>query len=154
MEITDDDVRIKESCSLSSSYTFDKNNMNFLQRSESSASDKNTLSESKKETSFLKSLKNINSSSVSAKKKQFLRSQSVSNPKIESSKHDSRLAQQSSFSTMTSDDLLNWKSKKDSPISVSSSKEPKEQPVLTLASSLKDNSNITVGFTVQDDKKE
>ncbi|XP_051173223.1 inositol hexakisphosphate and diphosphoinositol-pentakisphosphate kinase isoform X5 [Leptopilina boulardi] len=162
MEITDEDVRIKESCSLSSSYTFDKNKMNFLQRSESEICDKNTTSDLKKDTSFLKSFRNIGNSSAassSTKKKQFLRSQSVSNPKIVSSKDaPSRLTQQSSFSTMTSDDLQNWKSssKKELSSPISSSNEQKEQtsPVLTLAGSLKDNSNITVGFTVQDDKKE
>ncbi|XP_043464512.1 uncharacterized protein LOC122499950 isoform X4 [Leptopilina heterotoma] len=159
MDITDEDVRIKESCSLSSSYTSDKSKTNFLQRSESEVCDKNLSSSSsdyKKDTSFLKSLRNIGSASTSAKKKQFLRSQSVSNPKFESSKQDSRLSQQSSFSTLTSEDLQNWKSssKKDSSSPISSSSVQKEQPVLTLASSLKDNSNITVGFTVQDDKKE
>lgn len=160
MEITDEDVRIKESCSLSSSYTSDKSKTNFLQRSESEVCDKNisssVSSDYKKDTSFLKSLRNIGGASTSARKKQFLRSQSVSNPKFESSKQDSRLTQQSSFSTMTSEDLQNWKSssKTDSTSPISSSSVPKEQPVLTLASSLKDNSNITVGFTVQDDKKE
>lgn len=129
-------------------------------RSESEVCDKNisssVSSDYKKDTSFLKSLRNIGGASTSARKKQFLRSQSVSNPKFESSKQDSRLTQQSSFSTMTSEDLQNWKSssKTDSTSPISSSSVPKEQPVLTLASSLKDNSNITVGFTVQDDKKE
>lgn len=164
MDIADDDVRIKETCSLSSSFTSDKSKTSFLQRSESVATEKTTSSDIRgKDNSFLKSLRIIGNSSASAKKNEFLRSQSVSNPKMCSSKHDinygsnyARLAQQSSFSTMTTDDLKNWKPSKNDPISpMSSPRENQvEQPVLTFASNLKDSSHITVGFNLPDDKKE
>ena len=163
MDIADDDVRIKETCSLSSSFSSDKSKTSFLHRSESVATEKTTSSDIRgKDNSFLKSLRNLGGSSASSKKKQFIRSQSVSNPKICSTKHDinygtnyARLAQQSSFSTMTSDDLKNWKPSKNDPISpIPSPREKQEEPILTLASSLKDSSNITVGFNVLDDKKE
>ncbi|XP_033226469.1 inositol hexakisphosphate and diphosphoinositol-pentakisphosphate kinase 2 [Belonocnema kinseyi] len=164
MDIADDDVRIKETCSLSSSFTTDKSKTSFLQRSESVATEKITSYDIRgKDNSFLKSLRIIGNSSASAKKKEFLRSQSVSNPKICSTKHDinygsnyARLAQQSSFSTMTTDDLKNWKPSKNDPVSpmFSPKENQEEQPVLTLASNLKDSSHITVGFNLPEERKE
>ena len=159
MDIADEDVRIKESCSLSSSFISDKSKINLLQRSESIATEKTTSFDIRgRDYSLLKSLKCMESNSASAKKQEFPRSQSVSSPKICSSKQDinygpgyARLAQQSSFSTMTSDDLKNWKPEKDSISPICSPKKPKEEPILTLASSLKNSSNITIGFNIQDD---
>lgn len=60
----------------------------------------------------------------------------------------------SSLSNMSDKDLENWKQ------SMMESKDPfsiemkSEEPILTLASSITSSSSVTIGFNVQDEKKE
>ncbi|XP_024937522.1 inositol hexakisphosphate and diphosphoinositol-pentakisphosphate kinase 2 isoform X5 [Cephus cinctus] len=132
MEIADEDVRIKESTSLSSTFTREN--------------------DSKKMTS--------GPSSSCSRRRNFSRSQSVSTPKVTSEKDISAessfkfTANQGSCSVTSSDDLENRKVNLVEPSSTGSpSKESHDQePILTLASSLKDSSSIKIGFNVQDNK--
>jgi len=56
---------------------------------------------------------------------------------------------------MSDADLENWKlSMLDPTVSRSSETSQQEQPILTVAGSLTDSSNITVGFDVKEKEKE
>ncbi|XP_050445060.1 inositol hexakisphosphate and diphosphoinositol-pentakisphosphate kinase 2 isoform X10 [Cataglyphis hispanica] len=86
------------------------------------------------------------------KRKNFSRSQSVTAPKSVAPKPEPSFSysRQSSFSTMSDADLENWKLNIDS---TRSSGKSQEEPVLTVASSLTDSSNVTMGFDIKQEEK-
>ncbi|XP_061940262.1 inositol hexakisphosphate and diphosphoinositol-pentakisphosphate kinase 2 isoform X34 [Apis cerana] len=150
MEISDEDVRIKEIDNI------DKIKTSVFQKTESSNAEKvqknrdsnETVYEQKKPHSF-----------NSCKRKNFSRSQSVSMPKTSTQKSETNYSYKctsklSSLSNMSDKDLENWKQ------SMMESKDPfsiemkSEEPILTLASSITSSSSVTIGFNVQDEKKE
>lgn len=150
MEISDEDVRIKEIDNI------DKIKTSVFQKTESSNAEKvqknrdsnEAVYEQKKPHSF-----------NSCKRKNFSRSQSVSMPKTSTQKSETNYSYKctsklSSLSNMSDKDLENWKQ------SMMESKDPfsiemkSEEPILTLASSITSSSSVTIGFNVQDEKKE
>lgn len=146
MEIADDDVRIKEFDSISPTNSVDKLKYTV------------GLSPSKK----IDETKKLKINSKNKKSKTILRSQSVTNPKADNVKADdddysyhyssTSATKLGSFSTMTEDDLENWKRKSahNQILTLASPVEGQEPPLLTIASTLKDNSNITIGFNYDD----
>ncbi|XP_043801093.1 inositol hexakisphosphate and diphosphoinositol-pentakisphosphate kinase 2 isoform X8 [Apis laboriosa] len=150
MEISDEDVRIKEIDNI------DKIKSSVFQKTESSNAEKvqknrdsnEAVYEQKKSHSF-----------NSCKRKNFSRSQSVSMPKTSTQKSETNYSYKctsklNSLSNMSDKDLENWKQ------SMMESKDPfsiemkSEEPILTLASSITSSSSVTIGFNVQDEKKE
>lgn len=138
------DVRIKET-----------DNAGALDRKSSQKCDSPSAGKTKKDPS-----KKSNSSgglhASSQKRRNFCRSQSVTAPKSATPKPETTFSysKQSSFSTMSDADLENWKlSMLDPAVSRSSETSQQEQPVLTVAGSLPDNSNVTVGFDVKEKEK-
>ncbi|XP_043280972.1 inositol hexakisphosphate and diphosphoinositol-pentakisphosphate kinase 2 isoform X9 [Venturia canescens] len=137
MEIADEDVRIKEAGG--------------TENVEAVSMSSSNLSLDRVKTARLKNRPKI---------KTMARSQSVSTPQSTSRKIDVDYGCQradtntGSFSTMSCEDLENWKRTAASPSasSVTSPTDVKEEPILTLASSLKGSSNIIIGFNVQDKK--
>ncbi|XP_067212717.1 inositol hexakisphosphate and diphosphoinositol-pentakisphosphate kinase 2 isoform X24 [Linepithema humile] len=100
-----------------------------------------------------KDFKKGGSPHTSQKRKNFSRSQSVTTPKPVAPKVEQNFSysRQSSFSTMSDADLEDWKlSTLDSTASHSPSQQ--KEPILTVASSLTDSSNITVGFDVKEEE--
>ncbi|XP_015180615.1 PREDICTED: inositol hexakisphosphate and diphosphoinositol-pentakisphosphate kinase isoform X2 [Polistes dominula] len=145
MEISDDDVRIKETGSVCSS------------------SDKNkSLTLPKVETANVERGPTHRSKETRHKRKHFLRSQSVSTPKTIVVKSETNFSfksvksKESSFSTMTDKDLEQWKlsTSKQQEDSSTSCTETEKEPILTVASSLTDSPSVTIGFDVQDEEKE
>ncbi|XP_014604486.1 PREDICTED: inositol hexakisphosphate and diphosphoinositol-pentakisphosphate kinase isoform X2 [Polistes canadensis] len=145
MEISDDDVRIKETGSVCSSS--DKNKSLTLPKVETANVERGPTHRSKKETRH--------------KRKNFLRSQSVSTPKTIVVKSETNFSfksvksKESSFSTMTDKDLEQWKlstSKQED--SSTSCTETGKEPILTVASSLTDSPSVTIGFDIQDEQNE
>ncbi|XP_043487040.1 inositol hexakisphosphate and diphosphoinositol-pentakisphosphate kinase 2 isoform X21 [Polistes fuscatus] len=144
MEISDDDVRIKETGSVCSS------------------SDKNkSLTLPKVETANVERGPTHRSKETRHKRKNFLRSQSVSTPKTIVVKSETNFSfksvksKESSFSTMTDKDLEQWKlstSKQED--SSTSCTETEKEPILTVASSLTDSPSVTIGFDIQDEQNE
>ncbi|KAK0165960.1 hypothetical protein PV328_004430 [Microctonus aethiopoides] len=147
MEIADDDVRIKEFDSISPTNSVDKLKYTV------------GLSPSKK----IDETKKLKINSKNKKSKTILRSQSVTNPKADNVKADddddysyhyssTSATKLGSFSTMTEDDLENWKRKSanNQILTLASPVEGQEPPLLTIASTLKDNSNVTIGFNYDD----
>lgn len=132
-DISHSDIRIKESDNMSTSTV------------------KSCMTSSPRKDS-----KKSSSSHSPQKRKNFCRSQSVSTPKVEEQKPELNLSyqctsKQNLFSTMSDIDLEDWKSNiTDS--SVSDVKQ--EEPILTLASSFTDSSNVTIGFNVPEKKNE
>jgi len=94
---------------------------------------------------------------TSQKRKNFSRSQSVTTPKLVAPKIEpnSSYSRQSSFSTTMSDaDLEVWKlSALDLTASHSSGTTQQKEPILTVAGSLTDSSNVTVGFDVKEEEE-
>ncbi|XP_071871038.1 inositol hexakisphosphate and diphosphoinositol-pentakisphosphate kinase isoform X4 [Bombus fervidus] len=142
MEISDEDVRIKEADN--------------IDKTKSPASIK---TESFNIEKIQKSKDGIDVMQEQQKKKNFSRSQSVSMPKTPTQKQESNYSYKctskiSSLSNMSDKDLENWKQ------SMMESKDPcsvemkAEEPILTVASSMTGNSSVTIGFNVQDEKKE
>ncbi|XP_029176240.1 inositol hexakisphosphate and diphosphoinositol-pentakisphosphate kinase 2 isoform X21 [Nylanderia fulva] len=137
-DISHGDVRIKETDSAS-----DRTKL-FGQKSDSSNA---TRSPARKDS------KKNSGSHNSQKRKNFSRSQSVTAPKPAMPKPEPSFSysKQSSFSTMSDADLQNWILSTDSTQFSETSQE--EEPILTVASSLTDSSNITVGFDVKQEEK-
>lgn len=142
MEISDEDVRIKEADNI------DKIKSPASMKTESFNIEK--IQKSKDGTDVMQEQQ---------KKKNFSRSQSVSMPKTPTQKQESNYSYKctskiSSLSNMSDKDLENWKQ------SMMESKDPcsiemkAEEPILTVASSMTGNSSVTIGFNVQDEKKE
>ncbi|XP_066593032.1 inositol hexakisphosphate and diphosphoinositol-pentakisphosphate kinase 2 isoform X11 [Prorops nasuta] len=134
MEISEEDVRIKDT----------KPSTPQLSTKKQQAVQKdNDKQEVKKNVSF------------SNKRKSFTRSQSASvprtvTPKQEDSTYKATM-KQSSFSTMSDEDLEALKQSIANPIPVTPD-DNDESPILTVAGSLKDSPNVTIGFNVQDKK--
>ncbi|XP_039307209.1 inositol hexakisphosphate and diphosphoinositol-pentakisphosphate kinase 2 isoform X17 [Solenopsis invicta] len=140
-DISHGDVRIKDS----DAGTSDKGKLSTSQKSDSCAG-KSIAEKAKKD------FKKSGGSYISPqKRKNFSRSQSVTTPKPVASKPETTF-RQSSFSTMSDEDLENWKLSADPTHSSETSQQ--EEPILTVAGSLTDSSNVTVGFDVKEEEKE
>ncbi|KAL6421300.1 hypothetical protein ACFW04_011894 [Cataglyphis niger] len=137
-DISHVDVRIKETDN-----TSDKTKL-ITQKSDFSNA---TRSPARKD-----SKKSGGSHNTCQKRKNFSRSQSVTAPKSVAPKPEPSFSysRQSSFSTMSDADLENWKLNIDS---TRSSGKSQEEPVLTVASSLTDSSNVTMGFDIKQEGK-
>lgn len=143
MEIGDDDVRIKADV-LSASQSLEK------------LRGQNVSPLKKERTDDGKKSKNVKV----RKAKTILRSQSVSGGQgsekgepsgtYEGSLSTTKLG---SFSTMSGTDLENWKKSIDDKPKDASVPDTQDEPALTLAGSLKDNSNVTVGFDIKGSKR-
>ncbi|KAK2576012.1 hypothetical protein KPH14_007366 [Odynerus spinipes] len=138
MEISDDDVRIKEPSSVSSSS--DKNKSTTSQKAETATVERSQTQRSKE---------------IRHKRKHFSRSQSVSTPKTTFPKSETNfsftsISKQSSFSTITDKDLENWKLSTTKSDGSTSRTESQEEPILTVASSLTDSPSVTFGFNIED----
>lgn len=144
MEISDDDVRIKEPSSSACS-TSDKNKLLALQKMEASNAERGPTHRSKE---------------TRHKRKNFSRSQSVSTPKTFVAKTDTNFSfksvksKDSLFSAMTDNDLEKWKLSSTKSDPTTSSTETEKEPILTMASSLTDSPSVTIGFDIQDEKNE
>ncbi|CAL1686870.1 unnamed protein product [Lasius platythorax] len=139
-DISHGDVRIKE--------TDNASDRTKLSTQKSDSSNAAARSPARKD-----SKKSSGSHHNSQKRKNFSRSQSVTAPKPVMPKPEPSFSysKQSSFSTMSDADLENWKLSTDS--TRFSEKSQQEEPILTVASSLTDSSNITVGFDVKQEEK-
>uniref|UniRef100_A0A0C9QB84 L(1)G0196_0 protein n=1 Tax=Fopius arisanus TaxID=64838 RepID=A0A0C9QB84_9HYME len=142
MEIADEDVRIKTV--LSASQSLEK-----LRGQNISPLKKDRIDDGKK------------SRSLRVKKgKTILRSQSVSgaqgDEKESSGVYEGSLSttKLGSFSTMSGGDLENWKkSVEERPAKPPPTTDIADEPTLTLAGSMKDSSNVTIGFDIKGDKQ-
>ncbi|KAG7209699.1 hypothetical protein KM043_011338 [Ampulex compressa] len=148
MEISDEDVRIKETEN-ASSLNSTKNECCYPTYS---SSQKNEYTE-KSHDSTKKTY-----ASHSFKRKNFLRSQSVSTPKTTAPVVDTNFSyrctsRQSSFSIMSDQDLKNWKQSVADPKAIVSTCDTVEAPILTVAGSVTDSSTITIGFNVREEKE-
>ncbi|XP_047362682.1 inositol hexakisphosphate and diphosphoinositol-pentakisphosphate kinase 2 isoform X22 [Vespa velutina] len=143
MEISDDDVRIKEPSSACSST--DKNKLLTLQKMETTNTERGPTHRNKE---------------TRHKRKNFSRSQSVSTPKTFVAKSDTNFSfksvksKESSFSAMTDKDLEKWKLSSTKSDPSTSCTETQKEPILTMASSLTDSPSVTIGFDIQDKKNE
>ncbi|XP_011261531.1 inositol hexakisphosphate and diphosphoinositol-pentakisphosphate kinase 2 isoform X21 [Camponotus floridanus] len=139
MDISYGDVRIKETDNAS-----DRTKLS-IQKPDSSNTARSPVRKDSKKSS--------GSHNTCQKRKNFSRSQSVTAPKSVVPKPEPSFSysRQSSFSTMSDADLENWKLNIDP--SRSSEKSQQEEPILTVASSLTDSSNITMGFDVKQEEK-
>ncbi|XP_018306731.1 inositol hexakisphosphate and diphosphoinositol-pentakisphosphate kinase 2 isoform X5 [Mycetomoellerius zeteki] len=145
MDISHGDVRIKDT---DNAGTSDKVKLSTPQKSDTSSTGKSIVEKAKKDS------KKCGGSHInSQKRKNFSRSQSVTTPKPVVSKPDTTFSysRQSSFSTMSDADLENWKLSTEPTHSSRTSQQ--EEPILTVAGSLTDSSNVTVGFDVKEEKK-
>lgn len=144
MDISHGDVRIKDT---DNAGTSDKAKLSTSQKSDSSSSGK-FIAEKAKD-----SKKSGGTHIGSQKRKNFSRSQSVTTPKPVAPKPEQTFSysKQSSFSTMSDADLENWKLNVDPMHSSRTSQQ--EEPILTVAGSLTDSSNVTVGFDVKEEEK-
>lgn len=145
MDITDEDVRIKETD------ISDKRKPTNSQKVESSNVEKFHRS---KDTNVEKS-----HSSSTYKRKNFSRSQSVSTPKTAVPKAETNLSYKcmsklSSLSNMSDKDLEDWKQILVELKPSSSPSANSEEPILTVASSLTSSPSVTIGFNVHEEKKE
>ncbi|XP_043521191.1 inositol hexakisphosphate and diphosphoinositol-pentakisphosphate kinase 2 isoform X18 [Frieseomelitta varia] len=131
MEITDEDVRIKETDNV------DKTRSSTLQKTESFNAER--MQKNKDGTEIAQEQKKLHSFS-SCKRKNFSRSQSVSMPKTSTQKLETNYSYKctsklSSLSNMSDEDLENWKqSMMESKDSCSEMKS--KEPILTVASSM------------------
>ncbi|XP_018350599.1 PREDICTED: inositol hexakisphosphate and diphosphoinositol-pentakisphosphate kinase isoform X4 [Trachymyrmex septentrionalis] len=144
-DISHGDVRIKDTDNAGIS---DKVKLSTSQKSDISSTGKSIAEKAKKDS------KKCGGSHInSQKRKNFSRSQSVTTPKPVAPKSDTPFSysRQSSFSTMSDVDLENWKLSTD--LAHSSRTSQQEEPILTVAGSLTDSSNITVGFDVKEEEK-
>ncbi|XP_011870041.1 PREDICTED: inositol hexakisphosphate and diphosphoinositol-pentakisphosphate kinase 2 isoform X4 [Vollenhovia emeryi] len=144
-DISHGDVRIKDT---DNAGTSDKTKLSTSQKSDSSGMGKSMAERVKKD-----SKKSGGSHIGSQKRKNFSRSQSVTTPKPVAPKSEQTFSytRQSSFSTMSDADLENWKLSTDPAHSSRTSQQ--EEPILTVASSLTDSSNVTVGFDIKEEEK-
>lgn len=129
-DISDNDVRIKETSSLGSSYSAEKNKHQPRQ----------------------------DAGAVPKRSSSLLRSQSVYTPKapVPSSSRSAHLSKQNSLSAaLDTDGPENWGvPPEDSARPTELNSTDAEQPVLTLASSFTDTANVTFGFDLPEDKKD
>lgn len=91
----------------------------------------------------------------STRRKSYLRSQSATSSKSSVTKDEKS---SEGAHAVSQENLTTVKTSSTEPITISSSirssqKSEQDEPLLTLASSLKDNSNITIGFNVKDEAK-
>ncbi|XP_076293609.1 inositol hexakisphosphate and diphosphoinositol-pentakisphosphate kinase isoform X19 [Lasioglossum baleicum] len=143
MDIADEDVRIKED-------VFDKTKVSTSQKGESSNAERGQRSRdsgAEKTHSF-----------NSYKRKNFSRSQSVSTPKVAVPKAETNLSYKcasklSSLSNMSDKDLEDWKQILVDAKPPSSPLASEQEPILTVASSLTNNSSVTIGFNVHENKE-
>lgn len=145
MDISHGDVRIKD---IDNAGTSDKAKLSTSQKSDSSSAGKSIVEKAKKD------FKKCSGSHIgSQKRKNFSRSQSVTTPKPVASKPEQTFSysRQSSFSIMSDADLENWKLNVDPTHTLGTSQQ--EEPILTVAGSLTDSSNVTVGFDVKEEEK-
>ncbi|CAL7933416.1 unnamed protein product [Xylocopa violacea] len=150
MEISDKDVRIKETNNT------DKIRPTTSQKTEFSNTEK--VQKDKDSTENTQEQKKLHSFN-SFKKKNFSRSQSVSMPKTPTQKSELNYSYKctsklSSLSNMSDKDLENWKQSMVESKDSSSKQLMSEEPILTMASSMTGSSSVTIGFNVQDEKKE
>lgn len=143
MDISHGDVRIKDT---DNTGTSDKAKLSTSQKSDSPG--KSIAERAKKD-----SKKSGGSHIGNQKRKNFSRSQSVTTPKLVAQKSEQTFSysRQGSFSTMSDADLENWKLSADP--THSSKMSQQEEPILTVASSLTDSSNVTVGFDIKEEEK-
>ncbi|XP_031832948.2 inositol hexakisphosphate and diphosphoinositol-pentakisphosphate kinase isoform X3 [Nomia melanderi] len=144
MDITDEDVRIKETD------VSDKRKPPSSQKADSNT-EKFYRS---KDTNVEKS-----HSSSTYKRKNFSRSQSVSTPKSVVPKAETNLSYKcmsklSSLSNMSDKDLEDWKQILVDTKPSTSPSANLEEPILTVASSLTNSSSVTIGFNVHEENKE
>lgn len=135
MDISDEDVRIKE-----------------IANTERNQKGKDNNTEASQEQRKARSLN-------SYKRKNLSRSQSVTTPKTPVSKAEMNFSYKcasklSSLANISGNNLENWKQSMAIPKTTSFSAESLDEPLLTVASSLKSSSSVTVGFNVQEEKKE
>jgi len=145
-DVSHGDVRIKD---IDNAATSDKVKLSISQKSDISSTSKSIAEKAKKDS------KKCGGSHInSQKRKNFSRSQSVTTPKPVAPKSDMTFSysRQSSFSTMSDADLENWKLSTD-PTHSSRTSQQEEEPILTVAGSLTDSSNVTVGFDVKQEEK-
>lgn len=144
-DISHGDVRIKDT---DNPGTSDKAKLSTSQKSDTSSTSKSIVERIKKD-----SKKSGGSHIGSQKRKNFSRSQSVTTPKPVAAKSEQTFSysRQSSFSTMSDADLENWKLSADP--THSSKMSQQEEPILTVAGSLTDSPNVTVGFDVKEEEK-
>lgn len=142
MDISQSDVRIKDT---DNAGTSDKAKVSTSQKSDFSS--KSIVERTKKDS------KKSGSSHIGSQKKNFSRSQSVTTPKLVAPKSEQTFSysRQSSFSTMSDADLENWKLNTDPTHSSRTSQQ--EEPILTVAGSLTDSSNVTMGFDIKEKEK-
>ncbi|XP_077268974.1 inositol hexakisphosphate and diphosphoinositol-pentakisphosphate kinase isoform X3 [Temnothorax americanus] len=147
-DISHGDVRIKDT---DNAGTSDKTptKLSTSQKSDSSSADKSIAERVKKD-----SKKGGGLHIGSQKRKNFSRSQSVTTPKLVAPKTEQQTfsySRQSSFSTMSDADLESWKVSADPTHSSGTSQQ--EEPILTVAGSLTDSCNVTVGFDIKEEEK-
>ncbi|XP_076240560.1 inositol hexakisphosphate and diphosphoinositol-pentakisphosphate kinase isoform X11 [Calliopsis andreniformis] len=157
MDISDEDVRIKEVDNIAVCMMSDKVKNSISQKSEVSNTEKSHKSKdgSTETTQEQGKVRSFNSS----KRKNLSRSQSVSTPKTPIPKTEMNFSYKcasklSSLANISDKDLENWKrsmvqAKTSPPTTVSP-----EEPVLTVASSLTDSSSVTIGFNVEEERNE
>ncbi|XP_076680696.1 inositol hexakisphosphate and diphosphoinositol-pentakisphosphate kinase isoform X14 [Andrena cerasifolii] len=155
MDIADEDVRIKEADNTPVSSVSDKVSPFTFQKADSFSTERSQRS---KDTETTLEQKKLHSSS-SYKRKNFSRSQSVSAPKTAASKVETNFSYKcasklSSLSNMSDKDLENWKQCMMEPKASATTVVSPEEPILTVAGSLTDNSSVTIGFNVQEEEKE
>ncbi|XP_011700095.1 PREDICTED: inositol hexakisphosphate and diphosphoinositol-pentakisphosphate kinase 2 isoform X5 [Wasmannia auropunctata] len=148
-DISHGDVRIRDIKDTDKDAgTSDKAKLSTSQKSDTSSTGKSSVAERTKRDSK----KSGGGSHVSSpKRKNFSRSQSVTTPKQVAPNPEATYSytRQSSFSTMSDADLESWKLSAES----SRTSQQEEEPILTVASSLTDSSNVTVGFDVKEEEK-
>lgn len=144
MDISQGDVRIKDT---DNTGTSDKAKVSTSQKSDFSNTGKSIAEKAKKDS------KKSGGTHIGSQRKNFSRSQSVTTPKLVAPKSEQTFSysRQSSFSTMSDADLENWKLNAD--LTHSSRTSQQEEPILTVASSLTDSSNVTMGFDIKEEEK-
>lgn len=159
MEIADEDVRFKETdpspCPSSADKPKSQKSEYFTLEKQGSKTDLN-LEKQPLKTGEKQDPKR---SSCSFKRKNFARSQSVSTPKPTVPKLETNFSYKctsrlSSFSTMSDKDLEEWKRSVTEDKTGNGKEAQAEEPILTVAASLTDGSNVTVGFNVQENVQE
>ena len=162
MESADEDVRIKEAADVAKSSNIYLDCLKATSSQDTIASVTSVTGESSIGQNLNKLKCSVTSQKLSGYRggKIMRRSKSVSTPQNVSHKTDVEYSCQASandagsFSTMSCKDLENWKLAAISPESstvILPADTLKEEPILTLASSLEGSSNITVGFNIPQD---
>lgn len=159
MEISDEDVRFKETdvspCPSSADKPKTPKSEHFTLEKQGSKTDLSA------EKQFAKTMERqeVKRSGCSFKRKNFARSQSVSTPKPAAPKPETNFSYKctsklSSFSTMSDKDLEDWKRCMTESRNQNGKEPGEEEPILTVATSLTDSPNVTVGFNVQENAQD